>query len=229
MLKQRPLQFEFQTNQRFNTFYAANNAETVSHLKQLCINQQQFIYLWGAPGAGKTHLMQASSQAASSRGQACFCFSLQQQLPPPTLLDGLEKLDLVCFDNIENIAGNGAWERAFFNFFNLHRDHNKRLLLTASHPPKSLPIQLADLKTRMNWGLTLKLNTLTDEQQLHALIFKANNLGFKIPLNVGQFLMARYARDLPSVWHLLDKVAQATLAEKRTLTIPFLKKIMGDV
>ncbi|HIF54939.1 MAG TPA: DnaA regulatory inactivator Hda, partial [Methylococcaceae bacterium] len=148
-------------------------------------------------------------------------------LPSPALLDGLEELDLVCFDNIENIAGNSEWEQAFFNFFNLHRDNNKHLLLSAHCPPQFLPIQLPDLKTRMSWGLTLKLKALTEEQQLNALRFKAHDLGFEIPLNVGRFLMTHYARDLPSIWQLLDKIEQETLAEKRKISIPFLKQIMG--
>jgi DnaA family protein len=224
--EQFPLQFEFQSNQSFNTFYPGDNEEVVNHLKKIGLNQELFIYLWGQEGTGKTHLIQACNQAENKREKSCFFFAFEKELPSPSLLDGLEKLDLVCFDNIESIAGNKEWEHAFFNFFNLHRDNNHYLLLSAHCPPKFLPIQLADLKTRMNWGLTLKLKTLSDEQQLNALIFKAHDLGFKIPLKVGKFLMTHYARDLPSIWKLLDKIEHATLAEKRKITIPFLKKIM---
>ncbi|MEO1878525.1 MAG: DnaA regulatory inactivator Hda [Methylococcales bacterium] len=227
MPRQLPLQFEFQSNQNFNSFFPGDNAEAINHLKNLCINKEQLIYLWGEKGTGKTHLTQASSQSANSHNKSCMFFSFNQTLPSPALLDGLEELDLVCFDNIENIAGNSEWEQAFFNFFNLHRDNNKHLLLSAHCPPQFLPIQLPDLKTRMSWGLTLKLKALTEEQQLNALRFKAHDLGFEIPLNVGRFLMTHYARDLPSIWQLLDKIEQETLAEKRKISIPFLKQIMG--
>ncbi len=228
MHKQLPLQFEFQSNQSFNTFYPGDNDEIINHLKQLFINKEQLIYLWGTAGTGKTHLIQAVGQTANTQNKSYFSFALNQTLPPPSLLDGLEQLDLVCFDNIENIAGNIEWEQAFFNFFNVHRDNNKHLLLSAHCPPKFLSIQLPDLKTRMSWGLTLKLKALTEEQQLNALMFKANDLGFKIPLTVGRFLMSHYARDLPSIWQLLDKIEHATLAEKRKITIPFLKQIMSN-
>ena len=227
MPEQFPVQFEFQSNQSFSTFYPGDNAEIITHLRQLFLNKEQLIYLWGNAGTGKTHLIQAACQFANSLDKSCFSFTLNQVLPSPSLLDGLEQLDLVCFDNIEHIAGNIEWEQAFFNFFNLHRDNNKYLLLSANCPPKFLSIQLPDLKTRMNWGLTLKLKTLTEDQQLKALIFKADDLGFKIPVAVGRFLMAHYARDLPSIWQLLDKIEHATLAEKRKITIPFLKQIMS--
>lgn len=228
MPSQLPLQFEFQANQTFTNFYPGDNTEIINHLKQRFIQQEQLIYIWGDAGTGKTHLTQASSQIANNQHKSSICFSLTQQLPDSSLLIGLEKLDLVCFDNIEYIAGNIEWEQAFFNFFNRHRDHNKHLLLTANAPPKFLSIQLPDLKSRMAWGLTLKLSALDDEQQLNALIFRANNLGFKIPLNVGQFIMSHYARDLPSIWLLLKQIEQATLVEKRRITIPFLKKIIAD-
>lgn len=225
--EQFPVQFEFQSNQSFSTFYPGNNEEIINHLQQIFISNEQQIFLWGERGTGKTHLLQAMCQEANNFAKTSFYYSLKENdLPDPAMLDGLENFDLVCFDNIEQIAGNTEWELAFFNFFNSHRDENKKLVVSAPCPPKFLAIQLPDLKTRMSWGLTLKLKSLTEEQQLNALIYKANDLGFEIPIKVGRFLIAHYARDLPSIWILLDKIEQATLAAKRKLTIPFLKQIM---
>lgn len=229
MPKQLPLQFEFQSNQNFNTFYQGSNKEVINHLQDIFINDEQQIFLWGDTGTGKTHLLQAICQESDQYNITSFYFSFKRdQLPDTEILNGLESLDIICFDDIDKIAGNADWEHAFFNFFNLHRDNNKQLILSAHCPPKYLAIQLADLKTRMNWGLTLKLRPLTDEQQLDVLIYRARDLGFDIPIHVGRFLMSHYARDLPSIWLLLDKVNHATLAAKRKLTIPFLKQIMSE-
>ncbi len=229
MPEQLPLQFEFQSNQNFNTFYSGNNAEVINHLQQIFDHNEQQIFLWGDIGTGKTHLLQAICQESNQQHKTSFYFAFDNQhLPDPEMLSGLESFDIVCFDNIEKIAGNPQWELAFFNFFNLHRDNNKQLVLSANCPPKYLAIELPDLKTRMNWGLTLKIAPLNEDQQLNALIYKANDLGFEIPVHVGRFLMSHYARDLPSIWILLDKINHATLAAKRKLTIPFLKQILSD-
>lgn len=229
MAVQLPLQFEFQANQNFSTFYSGNNAETINHLQTNFNTDEQQIFLWGEIGSGKTHLLQACCQETNKHNKTSFYFSLNaSSLPDPSMLEGLEHFDLVCFDNIDQIAGNSEWEQAFFNFFNLNRDNNKHLILSAACPPKYLAFQLPDLKTRMSWGLTLKLQLLSDEQQLSALIYKANSLGFEIPLNVGRFLMTHYTRDLASIWKILSKIEQATLAAQRKLTIPFLKQIMAD-
>lgn len=230
MAKQLPLQFEFQANQGFNAFYSGNNKETISHLQQIFSSQEQQVFIWGDTGTGKTHLLQAVCQESHSHDKTSFYFSFNSDpLPPTDILNGLDHFDIVCFDNVEKIAGNTQWEQAFFNFFNSHRDNNKQLLLSANCPPKYLTINLPDLKTRMGWGLTLKITPLSESQQIDALIYKANDLGFEIPENVGKFLMSHYARDLPSIWVLLDKINHATLAAKRKLTIPFLKQIMSEL
>lgn len=229
MPEQLPLQFELQSNQSFSTYYPGHNQETVSHLQNISSSNEQQIFLWGDPGTGKTHCLQASCQEANKHNKTSFYLSIEpQSIPDPSILEGLETFDLVCIDNIDNICNNSSWEQSFFNFFNLHRDNNKQLILSASCPPKYLDMQLPDLKTRMSWGLTLKLTSLSDEQQLNALAYKANALGFDIPKNVGRFIMTHYARDLISVWAILDKIEQATLIAQRKITIPFLKQIMTE-
>ncbi len=230
MAEQLPLQFEFQSGQSFAGFYTGNNHEVVGHLRDFVErgNERQ-IFLWGDPGLGKTHLSQACCQRARGLDKSVFYLSLgARPLPDPALLDGLETLDVVCFDNIEQIGGQKTWEHALFNFYNRHRDNDKQLLLTANCPPKYLPFLLPDLKTRMSWGLTLRLQPMTEEQIVKALNHKANDLGFEIADNVGAFLLTHYARDLPALWSLLIKIDRATLAAKRKLTIPFLKQIIAQ-
>jgi DnaA family protein len=52
-------------------------------------------------------------------------------------------------------------------------------------------------------------------------------MGIEISDQVGRFLLTHYDRDLPSLWVMLTKLDQESLAAKRKLTIPFLKQIMS--
>jgi DnaA family protein len=228
--KQLPLQFEFRGNQTFDDFFPGANQEIINHLQKSSKgNGERLIFLWGQSGLGKSHLLQACCQQAQSRQLRSFYFSLSSlELPDPELLTGLDKFDIVCFDNIEHIAGNQSWELAFFNFFNLHRDQGHALILSASCPPNEIAIQLPDLKTRINWGLTLKIQPLCDNDRISALIFKAGQMGFEISPQAGHFLLTHYDRDLSSLWTLLTKLDRASLAAKRKLTIPFLKQILNE-
>lgn len=230
MLAQLPLQFEFNTQSSFSNYYPGRNAEVVSLLQQ-AIQQgnEQFIFIWGETGLGKSHLLHACSQLAHELTQSSFIYSFKPGLLPNTqLLEDLEEIDWVCLDNIDCIAGDSAWEMAFFNFFNRHRDQDRHIILSAHCPPQYLTVQLPDLKTRLNWGLTLKLQELTDDDCIAALKFKAAILGFEIKPQVGQFLLTHFARDLPSLWRLLDELDQASLAAKRKLTLPFLRQLLKN-
>jgi len=228
--KQLPLHFEFRANQTFDDFYPGKNLEIIIHLQESIVgNGERQIFLWGQSGLGKSHLLQACCQLAQSRQLSSFYFALSPvELPDSTLIAGLDKFDIVCLDNIEHIAGNQKWELAFFNFFNLHRDQGHILILSASCPPNEIAIQLPDLKTRLNWGLTLKIQPLPDDDKISLLIFKAGKMGFEISPQAGRFLLTHYDRGLSSLWLLLTKLDRASLAAKRKLTIPFLKQILNE-
>ncbi len=230
MAEQLPLHFEFRANQTFDDFFPGANHEIITHLQQ-CIAGlgEQQIFLWGKSGQGKTHLLQACCHRAQHQNLSSFYFDLSHaELPDPSLLNGLDEYDVVCFDNIERIAGNAAWELAFFNFFNQHRDRGHKLIVSASSAPNDIAIQLPDLRTRLNWGLTLKIQPLTDSDRIAALIFKADQMGFEIAPQAGRFLLTHYDRDLASLWALLEKLDRASLAAKRKLTLPFLKQILNE-
>ncbi len=230
MAEQLPLQFEFQSNQNFVSFFPGNNVESVKHLLDFVTGgQEQQIYLYGEAGLGKTHLMQACCQKAREYDKSIFyyCFD-RDSLRDPNMLEGLEGLDIVCLDNIEQIAGLKDWEQSIFNFYNRHRDNGKQLLASADCQPQNLPFQLPDLKTRLAWGLTLKLQPMNEEQMVKALSHKAKYMGIDLAENVSAFLLLHYARDLPALWALLEKLDHASLAAKRKLTIPFLKQIMRE-
>ncbi|MDD1631114.1 MAG: DnaA regulatory inactivator Hda [Methylococcaceae bacterium] len=230
MTRQVPVHFEFRANQTFDDFFPGTNLEIINHLQtSIAGNGERQVFLWGQSGLGKSHLLQACCQQAQSLQLSSFYFALSSlELPDPELLTGLDKFDVVCFDNIEHIAGNQAWELGFFNFFNLHRDQGHTLILSAACPPDEIAIQLPDLKTRLNWGLTLKIQPLCDTDRITALIFKAGQMGFEISPQAGRFLLTHYDRDLSSLWALLTKLDRASLAAKRKLTIPFLKQILNE-
>jgi DnaA family protein len=230
MAQQLPLHFEFRANQTFNDFFPGSNQEIVTHLQHCIagIGEQQ-VFLWGKSGQGKTHLLQACCHQAQNQNLSSFYFDLANaKRPDPLMLSGLDQYDVVCFDNIEHIAGNSAWELAFFNFFNQHRDSGHKLIVSASSAPNDIGIQLPDLKTRLNWGLTLKIQSLADNDRIAALIFKADQMGFEIAPQTGRFLLTHYDRDLAGLWALLEKLDKASLAAKRKLTIPFLKQILNE-
>jgi DnaA family protein len=230
MTEQLPLQFEFRSNQTFNDFFVGNNQEIISHLQNSVAGQGELqIFLYGKMGLGKTHLLQACCHQAHLLNRSSFYLDLANpNLPYADILTGLDSLDLVCLDNVEAIAGKSDWELAFFHFFNQHRDSGHTLIISAACLPNEIAVQLPDLKTRLNWGLSLKIHPLADNDRISALNIKAQRMGFEISPQVGLFLLTHYGRDFSALWGLLEKLDKASLAAKRKLSIPFLKQVLGN-
>ena len=225
MAVQLPIPFAFHDNQDFDAYYSGPNTQAVAALKDCAGGQgEHLIFLWGDHGSGKSHLLQASCQYAR---QGIFYLPLRDYWRQgPSLLEGLEQCPMVCVDDIHCIAGKNDWELEFFNFFNRQRDKGRRLVVSARFGPNKSNIQLADLTTRLAWGLTLQLHPLTDQDKQLALTLRAEQKGLALPANVAQFLLNHYPRDLPSLWILLEELDHETLSAQRKLTIPFVKSFM---
>lgn len=230
MAEQLPVKFEFRANQAFDDFYPGTNQDVIDHLTKTVTGiGEQLIFLWGEEGYGKSHLLQACCNKAFDLGISAFYLDLSVVASTESgLFAGLENFELVCLDNIEALAGCKDWELAFFNFFNQHRDHQHRLILSANCAPNALVFTLPDLQTRINWGLPLKIQTLDDDDKIAALMHKAQKMGFDIAPQAARFLLTHYDRNLSSLWLMLEKLDSASLAAKRKLTIPFLKQILGQ-
>lgn len=230
MAEQLPLQLDIRAEQSFTSFYTGCHHEIVTALTNTANGKgEQQVFIWGENGTGKTHLLQAACQQAHQQKRTAFYLPFQEKrLPSTAILEGLEDFQLVCIDNVEYCATNKKWELALFNFYNQHRENNHKLILSAHCPPRDLALQLTDLKTRMSWGLTLKLHELSDADRIAAFTCKAKYLGLEISPQVGEFIAKHYARDLPTLWSLLTKLEQATLIAKRKLTLPFLKDFLAE-
>jgi len=217
----------------FENFYApteTTNAQILSALQQQIENANEpFIFLWGAPGSGLTHLLQGACHYADTLGKTFQYFPLRDLAgyAPEELFSGLETLDLIVLDALDEVINRPEWEIALFNLFNRLRDAGKLLVVAAVHGPQELAVGLPDLKSRLQWGAIFHVHTLDDEQKQAALQFRARARGLELSDEVAAFIIQRLPRDMNELFWQLNRLDHASLAEQRKLTIPFVKKILG--
>lgn len=227
-LEQLPLGFRLRDDATFASFLPADNQQVVHAVLNLLQGKgDNYLYIWGAEGSGRSHLLQAICHAAPEFQQTAVYISLDGKQLNSDLFFGLEHVGLICIDDVEKIAGNTYWEEQLFHLFNKVRDHNNRLLITGDVPPNNLTIKLPDLKSRLCWGTVYQLHTLNDEQKLAALRLRAQSRGLDLDLAVGKFLLRRCPRNMTQLFKTLEQLDQASLAEQRRLTIPFVKNVLG--
>jgi len=189
---------------------------------------ESFVYLWGESGAGCSHLLQAGCHQAGRYQRSAFYLPLGQfKAQGPAILDGLESLDLVCIDQLEQIVGMPEWEEALFHLFNRIRDAGHYLLIAADAAPRQLEIALPDLDSRLRWGVVLRIQALDDDGKLAALRARAYDRGIDLSEEVAQFILNRSPRQTGELFLLLDHLDQASLSAKRKVTIPFVKQLLG--
>lgn len=217
----------------FDNFFAPNsahNALVVEGLRQQVEGAgDHFVYLWGAPGSGLTHLLQASCHYAQTLGQSIQYLPLRDMVgyAPEEIFSGLESLDLVCLDCLASIAGRPDWELAIFSLYNQLRESGRKLLVAAEQGPRELPIKLEDLRSRLQWGVTYQVHNLSDDEKQQALQMRARARGLELNDEVAQFIIQRLPRDTNELFWQLQRLDHASLAEQRKLTIPFVKKILS--
>jgi len=187
---------------------------------------EQFIFLHGAPDTGKSHLLQASCHRANDNALYLPLADLHSYAPDE-VLDGIDSLGLVCIDDLHLVAGNQVWEHALFHAFNRAKQSGCAWLVAADASPRNLDISLADLQSRLGWGGVFKLPSLDDETRIAVLQFRAERRGLILSKEVANYIVSRAPRALSELIAVLDTLDQASLAEQRALSIPFVKQTLG--
>jgi len=216
-MRQLPLGVTLRASAIFDSFAQGANAEVVAALQE---KGGDPLWLWGGPGCGKTHLLQAVCAAAE--GPAAY-FPLSDRSLPPAALRGLATCRAICLDDTHAVAGDLGWERRLFGLFNEAGEAGSRLVFAARRPPRQLEWRLDDWRSRAAACVVYHVRELDEAGRAEALELRAAQRGIALPSETLEYLMRRVPRDLPSLLKLLDELDEASLAAQRRLTIPFIR------
>lgn len=229
LYEQLPLELQLREHATFENWYVGDNQALVAQIKQLLEGDERYLFIYGPPASGRSHLLQAACHHADQRQLSSVYLPLAElgTYSPEALFEGMENLSLVCLDDIQTVLGNEQWERALFNLFNALRDRDGRLLISADAPVRQLDITLPDLRSRLSWGAVFQIVGLAEEQRRDVITERARQRGLELSDEVLNFILYRCERDTESLLETLDQLDRASLREKRRLTIPFVKATLG--
>lgn len=217
-MKQLALGVRLRADAVFDSFWPGPNGEIVAALRAPSTTP---LWLWGAAGSGKTHLLQAVCAAA---GESAAYFPLARSLAlPPEALAGFERSGVLCIDDADAVAGDLAWEKALFRVFNEAAELRTRLIFAAAAPPRQAEWRLEDWRSRAAASVVYQLRELDDAGRIEALRLRAAQRGLQLPYETSEYLLKRMPRDLRSLFEVLDLLDEASLAAQRRLTIPFIR------
>lgn len=227
--QQLPLSVQLPDSASFDNFHEGPNAGAVAALRALSIGDGSSILLHGPRGCGKTHLLQASSrEALAKRLRAAYLPLTSFAAEQPDVLQGFERFDLVCLDDVDTALQDRAWAQAVLRLFDAVRTQGGHCLFSAALPPDRIAIaKLPDLRTRLSACASFPLRTLGEDELGELLHGRAQRLGLELPTETVRWMLSHLPRDADSLLRALAQIDSAALTARRRPTLPFVQQVLA--
>lgn len=230
-LNHRPqlaLPLDFDQSAHFENFYGQDQFIVDTLKSQINNPQEFFILIKGEPETGKTHLLQA---------MAAYCKSINKSFTyiHAPMLSGYAVEDinfdksqgLILIDDVQALANQSEWERKLYDLYNQAQAQGFILVLSLLIKEQG-SFKLKDWVSRMQSGLQITLPQLDDNGLKSIIRLKVESLGLELSNEVITFLFNHFPRSLNQQMKLIDELATQSLAQKRKLSILFVKEIFGS-
>ncbi len=172
--------------------------------------------LIGPEGSGKTHLAHLFSARAAATMVAGGVLAADAV---PVLAEAPAVV-------VED-ADRGVDERALLHLYNLLREGNRRLLLTARMPPARWSVALPDLRSRLA-ALPVVAIGAPDDALLGALLLKLfADRQTRVGQDLAAYLIPRLERSFAAVRAAVEALDRAALEQQRPITVPLAREVLG--
>lgn len=232
MFVQLPLNVNLKDEYAFESFVADTESLALS------LNQFQMtlktpgnacIYFHGEQGCGKTHMLLASCRFMMELKKSSVYLPLDdvEMALIPDVLKGLEQTDIVCLDNIETRLGDVLWEEALNSLIQKMATLGKKLVLSGENSLDAYDFVTSSLPKSLSLALPVKLQLIKEKSNLVLAIQRhAMRSGFELTTDVCNYLIKQFSIDLQELLSVIKLLEQASIVEKRKITLPFTKKVL---
>ncbi len=218
MNAQLSLDFDELDYPRFDQLLGNANAELIYFLQQ---KHDQFIYIWGEKGTGKSHILQAwVGQALQAGHRAIYIDADKTSLTAHLVADA----EYVAIDQIEKLRSRE--QSVLFNLFNHFRNTRQGNLLLASdfHPAK-LNLR-EDLRTRVAYCLAYEVQPLSRDEKINALKHLAKTRQLHIDPKIYEYLHDQWRQDMSHLLSIFDDLVAYSVAIGKPLTLNLVKQLL---
>jgi len=174
------------------------------------------LYICGAVGLGKTHLLHAVGQLAQARHIQVICVSAEQFTNEFVSAIRQKKVDdfnrkyrhagMLLIDDINFIGGKKQTEESFFHAFNSLFNANRQMVFTSDQPPKATALLDKRLRSRFESGLVADIQSPDQETRQAILKAKASKRGIDIADDVLEFIAGQGQQNIRELEGLLNRV-----------------------
>ena len=209
----------------FDDFYfEKNNLSILENLK----NGDDLV-IYGLSKVGKSFLLQSLCNYFSKSNKSSLYLPLKELNNYKTgLLDDLEKLDLVCIDDLHLIAGDNKWEKAIFNLINNCLISNCRIVFCSNINPSLISFELDDLFSRIQKINRMEVHPVKSDNLIEAVRFFADLRSINIGDKEVTYLINHSKRNMGDLVTHINQLDKLSMQLKRKITIPLIKKVIEN-
>ena len=165
------------------------------------------LFIFGASGVGKTHLMHAIGNGLVKRRPGYKAVYVPAQTfkrqfveatittkKPELFFNYYQNIDLLLIDDIQEFSEAISTQNAFFQIFNHLKMLGKQIVITSDRCPADLKGMEDRLYTRLKWGMTVEIERPDAHLRREILTAKVKEAGVAIPDQVFNFIV-KHAKD----------------------------------
>jgi len=229
----------------FDSFIVGSNNQFAHAAAQAVANAPARTYnplfVYGGPGLGKTHLLQAIGHHVLSVKKNAKVVYLRSEQFTNEFIDAIQNNALVAFrkryrqadilmiDDIQFFAGKAATQEEFFHTFGALHDGHKQIVLSSDRPPSEIANLEQRLVSRFEWGMTAEIQPPDMETRIAILQGKASRMHIEIEQWVLEFLADKIRSDIRRLEGALMRVAAYKSLSGQQLNGDALEHLLRDV
>lgn len=235
----------------FDTFVVGNNNK-MAHSAALAVAESPGenynpLYLYGAPGVGKTHLMHSIGHYILEQNpNKTVIYVTSEQFMNEViesirsgnsnamtkLRDKYRTVDVLLIDDIQFIIGRESTQEEFFHTFNVLHESGKQIVISSDKPPKDMETLDERFRSRFVSGLSTDIG-VPDYETRVAILQKNVEIYYnnydKIDNAILQYIAENITSNIRELEGSLNKVIAYSRIRKEELTLDLAKNALQDI
>jgi chromosomal replication initiator protein len=199
------------------------------------------LFIYGAVGLGKTHLMQGIAHFAIAHHPNLRVVYVSSETFTNELILAIQEgntlefrnryrgVDVLLIDDIQFVAGKDATQEEFFHTFDALHQASKQIVISSDRPPKEISTLEERLRTRFEWGLICDIQPPDIETRMAILRKKAEIEGKDVPIEVCQYIAERIPSNIRELEGALIRVLAFCGLQKTPVTLDTVREVLRDL
>ena len=199
------------------------------------------LFLYGAVGLGKTHLMHAVGNELLRLHHDAKVVYLHSERFVSDMVHALKNhkinefknfyrsLDALLIDDIQFFEGKEQSQEEFFHTFNSLLEGQRQIILTCDRYPKEVQGLEERLRSRFGWGLTVAVEPPELETRTAILIKKAEQANLVLPDAVAFFIAKQVRSNVRELEGALRRVIAHSRFWNQPITVEITREALKDL